>query len=64
LLKISNLGWIGIVNQTTVHTNKKNTKTTYRPKGNNKVYHKDPNSWSYEIENKKVFQKIDKSKEN
>jgi hypothetical protein len=43
------------------YTNIKNTKTTFRPKGDNRVYHRGPNDWSYDIENKKVFQKIDKS---
>jgi hypothetical protein len=43
------------------YTNNKNTKNTYRPKGDNKVYHKGPNSWSYEIENKKIFQQSVKS---
>jgi hypothetical protein len=37
------------------YTNKKNIKTTFRPNGDNKVYHMGPNGWSYGIENKKVF---------
>jgi hypothetical protein len=40
----------------------KNTKTTFRPKGDNRIYHRGFNGWSYDIENKKIFQKIDKSK--
>jgi hypothetical protein len=30
-------------------------KITYSPKGGYKVYHRGPNGWSYEIENKKKF---------
>jgi hypothetical protein len=37
------------------YTNKKNTKTTYMPKDDNKVYHRGHNGWPYEIENKKIF---------
>jgi hypothetical protein len=44
------------------YTNMKNIKTTFRPKGDNRIYHRGTNGWSYHIENKKVFQKIDKSK--
>jgi hypothetical protein len=44
------------------YTNMKNTKTTFSPKGDNKVYNRSTNDWSYDIENKNVFQKIDKSK--
>jgi hypothetical protein len=44
------------------YTNMKNTKTTFRPNSDNMIYHRGPNGWTYDIENKKVFQKIDKSK--
>jgi hypothetical protein len=44
------------------YTNMKNTKTTFKSKGDNMIYHRGSNGWSYDIENKKVFQKIDKSK--
>jgi hypothetical protein len=44
------------------YTNKKNTKTTFRPKDDNKVYHRGLNGWSYDIENKNIFPKIHKSK--
>jgi hypothetical protein len=37
------------------------TKITYMPKGGNKVFHRGPNGWSYEIKNKKVFQQNDKT---
>jgi hypothetical protein len=43
------------------YSNMKNTKSTFRPKGDNMIYHRGPNGWSYDNENKKVFQKIDKS---
>jgi hypothetical protein len=44
------------------YSNMKNTKSTFRPKGDNRIYYRGPNGWSYDIENKKVFHKIDKSK--
>jgi hypothetical protein len=44
------------------YTNKKNIKTTFSPKNDNKIYHRSSNGWSYEIKNKKIFQKIEKSK--
>jgi hypothetical protein len=37
------------------YTNMKNTKTTFRPKGDNRTYHRGHNDWSYDIENKKSF---------
>jgi hypothetical protein len=43
------------------YTNMKNTKTTFRTKCDNRIYYRGHNGWSYDIENKKVFQKIDKS---
>jgi hypothetical protein len=47
-----------MINQITIPTNignKKNIKTTFRSKGDNKVYHRGPNGWTYIVENKKVF---------
>jgi hypothetical protein len=44
------------------YSKKKNNKSTFRPKSDNRIYHRGPNGWSYAIENKKVFQKIEKSK--
>jgi hypothetical protein len=37
------------------YSNMKNTKSTFRPKDDNRIYHRGPNGWSYDIENKKVF---------
>jgi hypothetical protein len=37
------------------YTNMKNIKTTFRPKGDNRVYHRGHNGWSYDIKNKKSF---------
>jgi hypothetical protein len=44
------------------YRNVNKTKTTYRPKCDNKIYHRSPNDWSYEIENKKKFQPNEESK--
>jgi hypothetical protein len=40
----------------------KNIKSTFRQKYDNMIYHRGPNGWSYDIKNKKVFQKIEKIK--
>jgi hypothetical protein len=40
----------------------KNTKITFRPNGDNRECHMGHNGWYYDIENKNIFQKIDKSK--
>jgi hypothetical protein len=57
LLKISNQEWIGMINQTTIHVNIdiliRIRQTLYRPKCDNKVYHRGTNDWSSKIENKK-----------
>jgi hypothetical protein len=41
---------------------KNKMKTTYMSKGDNKVYHRGSNDWSYEVKNKKIFQQNGKSK--
>jgi hypothetical protein len=39
---------------------KNNIKTIYRTKGDNKIYHRVPSGWSYEIENKIKIHQNDK----